>query len=159
MFLINFNHITILMKRGVLVALRWLSSLLLYLANYPLYFGKYIHRGHRIRRKFRDGVYVRVSWCPLTGTWDWPLEIAGNWDCFPKISWDFGIDQNSRIFGWDCKKLINWDWGQPSWPSCNTPHYNVFQVLILICPFQLRFDFSGDRSFQFQLWSKLFLWV
>ncbi len=33
------------------------------------------------------------------------LKIAGIWDCFPRISWDFEIGQNLRIFGWDCKKL------------------------------------------------------
>ncbi len=39
------------------------------------------------------------------------LKIAGNWDCFSKISWDFEIVQNSQIFGWDCKNLStgNWD--------------------------------------------------
>ena len=51
------------------------------------------------------------SWCPLTGTWDWPSKIAGNWDCFPKISWDLGIGQNLRIFCWDCKNLSNWELG------------------------------------------------
>ncbi len=25
---------------------------------------------------------VRGSWCPLTGIWDCPSKIAGNWDCF-----------------------------------------------------------------------------
>ena len=71
---------------------------------------------------------VRGSWCPLTGTWDWPSKIAGNWDCFPKISWDFGIGQNSLIFGWDYKNSSNWElgfWLIISWElGLGTPHHD-----------------------------------
>ncbi len=65
---------------------------------------------------------------PLTGTWDWPSKIAGNWDCLPKISWDFGICQNSRIIGWDCKNSSNWELGfglKINWElGLSTPHHD-----------------------------------
>ncbi len=74
------------------------------------------------------------SWCPLAGTWDWPSKIAGNWECFLKISWDFGIAQNPRIFDWDCTKLNNWELGfglTISWElGLGTPHHDPPQGFI-----------------------------
>ena len=56
------------------------------------------------------------------------LKIAGNWDCLPKISWDLGIGQNSRIFGWDCKNFSNWELGfelKINWElGFGTPHHD-----------------------------------
>ena len=67
---------------------------------------------------------------PLTGTWDWPSKIAGNWDCLPKISWDFGICQNSRIIGWDFKNSSNWELGfglRINWElGLRTPHHDPY---------------------------------
>ena len=54
---------------------------------------------------FSTPIYAGGCRCPLTGSWDRASKIAGNWDYFLKISWDFGNFWDSRKFGWDCKKI------------------------------------------------------
>ncbi len=119
----------------------------------------YFKRPYLILNTFTWG-----SGCPLTGSWDWPPKIAGNWDLSLVICWDSGISRQLTGIvkkystgNWDSPQKLagNWDLGPPIQTLLH-----VFNVLVLQFSDGHRyiFHFTSQLHYLYN-WPKMSRWI